>query len=402
MILIIVPAALLVLLAVLIFRKRTAYLEPVKRELRKEKQWLRRGEYNAAMVKGRQNLELLLKLVAEKNGIQLDNTAKAQANAREMEERQNQGGRGSQDVRRRHKKNLSVMTHHQFNGWMTENGYLDRVARWEMNQVRIIGNKAVHENYSEKEDAWNQYNYLEDILKTVTEKSQKPGKRQERKRDGGKEEGNGKPRQQKRSADQQESRDGKNKARKKKNTQKGNQDRSGNQKPDAEKEKKEQPVKKEQAAKKEQPAKKEQTAKKEQPVKKEQAAKKEQPVKKEQTAKKEQPAKKEQTAGKELPEKQEQSAAENTAGGQPRKRRRRRRPAKKPSEGNGQVAQTAESAVAESAKEQTAGNSSSTKEQTAGNSSSAKRRRRRRKRPAAQQTEAESGSRLSEDRNENA
>ena len=44
-----------------------AHLAPVKRELKKEKQWLRRGEYNAAMVKGRQNLELFLKLVAEFN-----------------------------------------------------------------------------------------------------------------------------------------------------------------------------------------------------------------------------------------------------------------------------------------------------------------------------------------------
>ena len=48
-------------------RNMTAHLAPVKRELKKEKQWLRRGEYNAAMVKGRQNLELFLKLVAEFN-----------------------------------------------------------------------------------------------------------------------------------------------------------------------------------------------------------------------------------------------------------------------------------------------------------------------------------------------
>ena len=58
------------------------HLAPVKRELKKEKQWLRRGEYNAAMVKGRQNLELFLKLVAEFNGIELDNSAQAMANAR--------------------------------------------------------------------------------------------------------------------------------------------------------------------------------------------------------------------------------------------------------------------------------------------------------------------------------
>lgn len=172
-------AVLGVLLAVVLVTKRTAYLGPVKEELQKEKMWLRRGEYNAAMVKGRQNLELLLKLVAEKNGIQLDNTAQAVANAKEESERRgrtNRGGRG---------KAKKVMTHQQFYRWLSENGYLDRVARWEMNQVRIIGNKAVHENFADKDDAWNQYNYLEDILKTVTEKSQKPGRRQERK-DGGK------------------------------------------------------------------------------------------------------------------------------------------------------------------------------------------------------------------------
>ena len=60
---------------------------------------------------------------------------------------------------------------------MEENGYLDRVAKWEMNQVRLIGNKAVHENFISKEDAWNQYNYLEDILKLVSEKHPVGGKR---------------------------------------------------------------------------------------------------------------------------------------------------------------------------------------------------------------------------------
>ena len=177
-------AVLAVSAVVVLVKKRTAYLGPVKEELQKEKMWLRRGEYNAAMVKGRQNLELLLKLVAEKNGIQLDNTAKAQADAREEAERRNQNSGGKNGNRGGRKKEKKVMTHHQFNRWLSENGYLDRVARWEMNQVRIIGNKAVHENYGDKDDAWNQYNYLEDILKTVTEKSQNPGKatkRQERK-----------------------------------------------------------------------------------------------------------------------------------------------------------------------------------------------------------------------------
>ena len=167
-----------VLVLVVLMTKRTAYLGPVKEELQKEKMWLRRGEYNAAMVKGRQNLELLLKLVAEKNGIQLDNTAQAVANAKEEEERQSKNGRKK---RGGHGKTKRVMTHQQFNRWLADNGYLDRVAKWEMNQVRLIGNKAVHENYADKDDAWNQYNYLEDILKTVTERSQNPNKHQERK-----------------------------------------------------------------------------------------------------------------------------------------------------------------------------------------------------------------------------
>ena len=146
--------------AILFFIKKTAYLNPVKRELKKEKQWLRRGEFNAAMVKGRQNLELLLKLVAENNGIQLDNTAQAVANAKTQLEKNG----------RRNPSRKNVMTHQQFGWWMEENGYLDRVAKWEMNEVRVIGNKAVHENFSSKEEAWTQFNYLEDILKTVAEK----------------------------------------------------------------------------------------------------------------------------------------------------------------------------------------------------------------------------------------
>lgn len=166
-----------------IFIKRTAYLSPVKRELKKEKQWLRRGEYNAAMVKGRQNLELLFKVVAANNGIRLDNTAAAQANARSVQER-NHGCRGRAGRNR-------VMTHQQFGWWMEENGYLDRVAKWEMNQVRLIGNKAVHENFISKEDAWNQYNYLEDILKLVSEKHPVGGKRKGGARSRGTERGPG-------------------------------------------------------------------------------------------------------------------------------------------------------------------------------------------------------------------
>ncbi len=163
------------LAAALHYIRRTAYLSPVKRELKKEKQWLRRGEYNAAMVKGRQNLELLFKLVAENNGIHLDNTAQAVANAKNGQER----GNGRQRKQRRNK----VLTHQQFTWWLDENGYLDRVAKWEINEVRLIGNKAVHENFTSKEDAWNQYNYLEDILKIVSEKSPVHLRRQNQKRD---------------------------------------------------------------------------------------------------------------------------------------------------------------------------------------------------------------------------
>lgn len=150
----------------LIKRDMTAHLAPVKRELKKEKQWLRRGEYNAAMVKGRQNLELFLKLVAEFNGIELDNSAQAMANARSGSD-----GRGQRETYRMNgRKRQRVMTFQQFGWWLDENGYLDRVGKWELNEIRVIGNKAVHENYVSKEDAWNQYNYMEDILRIVADR----------------------------------------------------------------------------------------------------------------------------------------------------------------------------------------------------------------------------------------
>ena len=143
-----------------------AHLSPVRRELKKEKAWLRRVEYNAAMVKGRQNLELLLKLVAEFHGIQLDNTAQAVANAKAGPEK---------NVflahRRQGRRVKKVMTHQQFGWWLDANGYLDRVGKWELNEIRLIGNKAVHENYASKEDAWSQYNYLEDVFKLISEKN---------------------------------------------------------------------------------------------------------------------------------------------------------------------------------------------------------------------------------------
>lgn len=161
-------AAVLFLIVIYFWRKRnmTAHLAPVKRELKKEKQWLRRGEYNAAMVKGRQNLELFLKLVAEFNGIELDNSAQAMANAKNGAD-----GRGQRETYRMNgRKRQRVMTFQQFGWWLDENGYLDRVGKWELNEIRVIGNKAVHENYVSKEDAYNQYNYMEDLLKIVSDR----------------------------------------------------------------------------------------------------------------------------------------------------------------------------------------------------------------------------------------
>ena len=160
-------AVVLILVIGFFRRKRNmiAHLASVKRELKKEKQWLRRGEYNAAMVKGRQNLELFLKLVAEFNGIELDNSAQAMANARSSSD-----GRGQRETYRMNgRKRQRVMTFQQFGWWLDENGYLDRVGKWELNEIRVIGNKAVHENYVSKEDAWNQYNYMEDLLRIVKE-----------------------------------------------------------------------------------------------------------------------------------------------------------------------------------------------------------------------------------------
>ena len=99
--------------------KRVVYLNPVRHEMKKEKQWLRRGEYNAAMVKGRQNLELLLKLAAEYHGIEIDNTAQAvNVRGEPMNGKMNRG-------RRRQR----VMTNQQFCWYLDEKGYLDRVAK---------------------------------------------------------------------------------------------------------------------------------------------------------------------------------------------------------------------------------------------------------------------------------
>lgn len=165
-------------------KKHMAYLSIVRRELKKEKQWLRRGEYNAAMVKGRQNLELLLKSVAEFNGIQIDNTAQDRNNSgggrngggkngnSKNGKGRNGGGRNSGNRRRNYRGRNDSMTNQEFCRWLADNGHLDRVAKWELNQIRIIGNKAVHENFDSKDEAWNQYNYLEDIFKIFSEQHQ--------------------------------------------------------------------------------------------------------------------------------------------------------------------------------------------------------------------------------------
>ncbi len=157
------------------FWKRTGhgmFTSDVRRELKKERQWLRRGEYNAAMVKGRQNLELLLKSVADEVGIEIDNTASAAAGPKGGGGK-NGGGKNSRRPdrntgKRRGRKSSKPMTNQEFCRWLGEKGYLDRVSRWELNEIRIIGNKAVHENFDSRDEAWNQYNYLEDLLRTFS------------------------------------------------------------------------------------------------------------------------------------------------------------------------------------------------------------------------------------------
>ena len=282
----------------IVFWKRqniAAHLSPVRRELKKEKAWLRRGEYNAAMVKGRQNLELLLKLVAEFHGIQLDNTAQAVANAKAGPEK---------NVflahRRQGRRVKKVMTHQQFGWWLDANGYLDRVGKWELNEIRLIGNKAVHENYASKEDAWSQYNYLEDVFKLISEKNagheRKAADAAEKKRN-----------------------EGAASCEAKKQTVPAAKKETKKNKEKQKEAKKKEPAKKETAKKeaaKREPAKKEtakkETAKKE-PVKKEpakpeqpEAGKAKQKKKKQKTAKKQEPPKSQEPAEKKLEEKKQE------------------------------------------------------------------------------------------------
>ena len=265
----------------IVFWKRqniAAHLSPVRRELKKEKAWLRRGEYNAAMVKGRQNLELLLKLVAEFHGIQLDNTAQAVANAKAGPEK---------NVflahRRQGRRVKKVMTHQQFGWWLDANGYLDRVGKWELNEIRLIGNKAVHENYASKEDAWSQYNYLEDVFKLISEKNagheRKAADAAEKKRNEGAASGEAK----KQTVPAAKKETQKNKTKKKEAKQK-------------------EPAKPEQpeAGKAKQKKKKQKTAAKQEAVKNQEAPKKQE------TAKKQEPPKSQELAEKKLEEKKQE------------------------------------------------------------------------------------------------
>lgn len=274
-----------------------AHLSPVRRELKKEKAWLRRGEYNAAMVKGRQNLELLLKLVAEFHGIQLDNTAQAVANAKAGPEK---------NVflahRRQGRRVKKVMTHQQFGWWLDANGYLDRVGKWELNEIRLIGNKAVHENYASKEDAWSQYNYLEDVFKLISEKNagheRKAADAAEKKRN----EGAASCEAKKQTVPAAKKETQKNKTKKKEAKQK-------------------EPAKPEQpeAGKAKQKKKKQKTAAKQESVKNQEAPKKQETAKKQEPPKRQEPAEKKQEEKKQA----EQTPVKLSASAKRRARRKR-------------------------------------------------------------------------------
>ena len=286
-------AALALAAASIVFWKRqniAAHLSPVRRELKKEKAWLRRGEYNAAMVKGRQNLELLLKLVAEFHGIQLDNTAQAVANAKAGPEK---------NVflahRRQGRRVKKVMTHQQFGWWLDANGYLDRVGKWELNEIRLIGNKAVHENYASKEDAWSQYNYLEDVFKLISEKNagheRKAADAAEKKRN----EGAASCEAKKQTVPAAKKETQKNKTKKKEAKQK---EPAKPEQPEAGKAK--------QKKKKQKTAAKQESVKNQEAPKKQETAKKQEAPKKQETAKKQEPPKSQEPAEKKLEEKKQE------------------------------------------------------------------------------------------------
>ena len=289
----------------IVFWKRqniAAHLSPVRRELKKEKAWLRRGEYNAAMVKGRQNLELLLKLVAEFHGIQLDNTAQAVANAKAGPEK---------NVflahRRQGRRVKKVMTHQQFGWWLDANGYLDRVGKWELNEIRLIGNKAVHENYASKEDAWSQYNYLEDVFKLISEKNagheRKAADAAEKKRN----EGAASCEAKKQTVPAAKKETQKNKTKKKEAKQK-------------------EPAKPEQpeAGKAKQKKKKQKTAAKQESVKNQEAPKKQETAKKQEPPKSQEPAEKKLEEKKQEEKKQAEQAPVKLSASAKRRARRKR------------------------------------------------------------------------------
>ena len=298
-------AAVAAAAASIVFWKRqniAAHLSPVRRELKKEKAWLRRGEYNAAMVKGRQNLELLLKLVAEFHGIQLDNTAQAVANAKAGPEK---------NVflahRRQGRRVKKVMTHQQFGWWLDANGYLDRVGKWELNEIRLIGNKAVHENYASKEDAWSQYNYLEDVFKLISEKNagheRKAADAAEKKRNEGAASGEAK----KQTVPAAKKETQKNKTKKKEAKQK-------------------EPAKPEQpeAGKAKQKKKKQKTAAKQEAVKNQEAPKKQETAKKQEPPKSQEPAEKKLEEKKQEEKKQAEQAPVKLSASAKRRARRKR------------------------------------------------------------------------------
>ena len=298
-------AAVAAAVASIVFWKRqniAAHLSPVRRELKKEKAWLRRGEYNAAMVKGRQNLELLLKLVAEFHGIQLDNTAQAVANAKAGPEK---------NVflahRRQGRRVKKVMTHQQFGWWLDANGYLDRVGKWELNEIRLIGNKAVHENYASKEDAWSQYNYLEDVFKLISEKNagheRKAADAAEKKRN----EGAASCEAKKQTVPAAKKETQKNKTKKKEAKQK-------------------EPAKPEQpeAGKAKQKKKKQKTAAKQEAVKNQEAPKKQETAKKQEPPKSQEPAEKKLEEKKQEEKKQAEQAPVKLSASAKRRARRKR------------------------------------------------------------------------------
>ena len=301
-----------------------AHLSPVRRELKKEKAWLRRGEYNAAMVKGRQNLELLLKLVAEFHGIQLDNTAQAVANAKAGPEK---------NVflahRRQGRRVKKVMTHQQFGWWLDANGYLDRVGKWELNEIRLIGNKAVHENYASKEDAWSQYNYLEDVFKLISEKNagheRKAADAAEKKRN----EGAASCEAKKQTVPAAKKETQKNKTKKKEAKQK-------------------EPAKPEQpeAGKAKQKKKKQKTAAKQEAVKNQEAPKKQETAKKQEPPKSQEPAEKKLEEKKQEEKKQAEQAPVKLSASAKRRARRKRAKARQ-----AQAQQTAGSQEKEARKE---------------------------------------------------